>query len=99
MKHPNRHMDTQFINPAKAWTLSCVYGLARTHLENGPVAFREEFSDERRDIPTTDVSTSRGGNLVSQLKMTPKATDSFSKAIFEMGSILSDQGDISIIPR
>jgi hypothetical protein len=34
----NRHMDTQFIAPAKAWTLLCVYGVAVTRLENGQVS-------------------------------------------------------------
>jgi hypothetical protein len=38
MKLNNRSMNTQFISPAKAWALLCVYGVAVTRLENGQVS-------------------------------------------------------------
>jgi transketolase len=55
----------------------------RVHLESGPAASREGFSGERRDIPTTDASASRGGNLGSEPKITPRAADSAPSAAFE----------------
>jgi UDP-N-acetylmuramoyl-tripeptide--D-alanyl-D-alanine ligase len=47
---------------------------------------REDFSSERRDLPTTDVSTSRGGNRVLQPEKTLRAADSSPSATLQTAS-------------
>jgi hypothetical protein len=38
MKHNNRSMNTQFIDPAKAWALLCVYGFCRILSDQGDIS-------------------------------------------------------------
>jgi N utilization substance protein B len=59
----------------------------RTYFKGGPAASREDFPGERRDIPTTDASASRGGNRGLRPEKTPRAADSAPSATFEIGSV------------